>query len=50
MHKNSPIFLQSHKDHLDKIFKEEYSKQVLEKKYNKTDKICQHHLECIQYH
>jgi hypothetical protein len=35
---------------LYKIFKEEYSKQVLEKKYNKTDKICQHHLECIQYH
>jgi hypothetical protein len=35
---------------LYKIFKEEYSKQVLEKKYNKTDKICQHHLESIQYH
>ena len=31
-------------------YKQEYSAIVLKRQYNKTDKICQHHLECIQYH
>jgi hypothetical protein len=33
-----------------KKYKEEYSEIVLGRKYNKDDKICQHHLESIQYH
>ena len=33
-----------------KKYKEEYSEILLGKKYNKEDKICQHHLESIQYH
>jgi len=31
-------------------YKQEYSVRVLERSYNKTDKICQHHQESIQYH
>jgi len=33
-----------------KKYKEEYSNIVLGRKYNENDKICQHHLESIQYH
>jgi hypothetical protein len=33
-----------------KKYKEEYSEIVLGRKYNEDDKICQHHLESIQYH
>lgn len=32
---------------LYKKYKEEYSKKLLEKSY---DKVCQHHLESLQYH
>jgi hypothetical protein len=35
---------------LYKKYKEEYSHIVLEQKYEKDDKICNHHNECIQYH
>jgi hypothetical protein len=35
---------------LYKKYKEEYSIIVLERLYAKDDKICQHHLESIQYH
>jgi hypothetical protein len=35
---------------LYKKYKEEYSKIVLGKLYDKKNKICQHHLESIQYH
>ena len=35
---------------LYKKYKKEYSKIVLEKIYDKNDKICQHHIESIQYH
>lgn len=35
---------------LYKKYKEEYSKIVLEKIYDTNDKICQTHLESIQYH
>ena len=31
-------------------YKNEYSVIVLERKYSTTDRICQHHLECMQYH
>lgn len=33
-----------------KKYKKEYYAIVLERQYNKNDRICQHHLECIQYH
>ena len=33
-----------------KKFKEEYSAIILERTYDKNDKICDHHLESIQYH
>ena len=33
-----------------KKYKKEYSAIVLTKNYNKNDKICQHHIESIQYH
>jgi hypothetical protein len=33
-----------------KKYKEEYSKIVLGRTYNENDKVCQHHLESIQYH
>jgi len=35
---------------LYKKYKEEYSRIVLERKYEKCDKICNHHNESIQYH
>ena len=35
---------------LYKKYKQEYSVTVLEREYDKNDKICQHHLESIQYH
>ena len=35
---------------LYKKYKEEYSRIVLERKYEKSDKICNHHNEFIQYH
>ena len=35
---------------LYKKYKEEYSKIVLSRSYKHDDKICQHHLESIQYH
>ena len=35
---------------LYKKYKEEYSIVVLERLYATDDKICQHHLESIQYH
>jgi hypothetical protein len=35
---------------LYKKYKEEYSKIVLSKSFNEDDKICQYHLESIQYH
>jgi hypothetical protein len=35
---------------LYKKYKQEYSKIILEKIYDKNDKICQTHLESIQYH
>ena len=35
---------------LYKKYKEAYSVTVLEKTYEKNDKICQYHLESIQYH
>ena len=35
---------------LYKKYKEEYNVIVLERKYDEKDMICQHHLECIQYH
>ena len=35
---------------LYKKYKEEYSVSVLEKTYEENDKICQYHLESIQYH
>jgi hypothetical protein len=35
---------------LYKKYKEEYYKIVLEKTYDKDNKICQYHLESIQYH
>ena len=35
---------------LYKKYKEEYSRIVLERKYEKSDKKCNHHNECIQYH
>jgi len=35
---------------LYKKYKEEYSKIVLSKTFNEDDKICQHHLESIQYY
>jgi hypothetical protein len=35
---------------LYKKYKEEYSKIVLERSYDKDIKICQTHLESIQYH
>ena len=31
-------------------YKHEYNDIVLGRIYKETDKICQHHLECIQYH
>jgi hypothetical protein len=31
-------------------YKKEYSVSVLERSYGKDDKICQYHLESIQYH
>jgi hypothetical protein len=31
-------------------YRHEYSDIVLGRKYNETDKICQHHLESIQYY
>lgn len=33
-----------------KKYKKEYSVIVLTKNYNKNDKICQYHIESIQYH
>ena len=33
-----------------KKYKEEYSETLLGRKYNEDDRICQHHLESIQYH
>ncbi len=33
-----------------KKYKEEYSRIVLERKYEKDDKICNYHNESIQYH
>jgi len=33
-----------------KKYKIEYSSIILEKTYEKSDKICNHHNECIQYH
>jgi hypothetical protein len=35
---------------LYKKYKQEYSVLVLERKYNESDKICDYHLESIQYH
>ena len=35
---------------LYKKYKEEYSRIVLERKYEKGDKICDYHYESIQYH
>jgi hypothetical protein len=35
---------------LYKKYKEEYSRIVLERKYEKGDKICNYHNESIQYH
>ena len=35
---------------LYKKYKEEYSRIVLERKYEKCDKICNYHSESIQYH
>jgi len=35
---------------LYKKYKQEYSKIVLGRKYNKDDKICDYHSESIQYH
>ena len=35
---------------LYKKYKQEYSVLVLERKYNECDKICDYHLESIQYH
>jgi hypothetical protein len=34
---------------LYKKYKEEYSHSVLSRTYNKDEKICNHHIECIQY-
>jgi len=34
---------------LYKKYKEEYSRGVLSRTYSKDDKICNHHIECIQY-
>jgi len=33
-----------------KKYKEEYSKLVLSRSFHKDDKICEYHLESIQYH
>lgn len=35
---------------LYKKYKQEYSITVLEKTYEKNVKMCDHHIECIQYH
>ena len=35
---------------LYKKYKQEYSKIVLARSYTADDKICQHHIESIQYH
>ena len=35
---------------LYKKYKHEYSRIVLKRKYDETAKICQHHIESIQYH
>jgi hypothetical protein len=35
---------------LYKKYKQEYSRVVLERKYEKSDKICNYHNESIQYH
>ena len=42
-------YIKIYKD-LYKKYKEEYSRIILERKYNESDNICQHHLESIQYH
>jgi hypothetical protein len=42
-------YIKKYKD-LYKKYKIEYSSIVLEKTYEKSDKICNHHNECIKYH
>ncbi len=42
-------YIKIYKD-LYKKYKEEYSRIVLERKYEKDDKICNYHNESIQYH
>jgi hypothetical protein len=42
-------YIKIYKD-LYKKYKIEYSSILLEKTYKKSDKICNHHNECIQYH